>query len=78
MAFSPSLAVLRRRWPAVDDLFEKATSRCRRKDVARDDILDAAAMYLTACTPPADLRAIPEEPQRDDAGLPMEMVFSDR
>ena len=67
------LGVLRRRWPAVDALFEKAMQTCRRKDVGRDDILDAAALYLTAAA--GSLGAIPAQRERDSEGLPMEMVL---
>ena len=68
--------VLRRRWPAVDKLFDQATASHLRRDVGRDDILDAVAMYLTAASPAGSLRTIPEKPEQDLLGLPMEMVFS--
>jgi predicted RNase H-like nuclease len=70
------LEVLRGRWPAVDDLFEQATGRFLRRDVGRDDILDAAAMYLTACSRP--LATIPDRPERDDVELPMDMTLPTR
>jgi predicted RNase H-like nuclease len=70
------LGVLRRRWPAVDKLFDQATARHLRKDVGRDDILDAAAMYLTAASPAGSHQTIPEKPEHDRLGLPMEMVRS--
>ena len=70
------LGVLRRGWLAADRLFDQATARYLHKDVGRDDILDAAAMYLTAASPASSLRTIPEEPEHDRLGLPMEMVLS--
>jgi len=59
----------------VNALFDQVTRRFSRKDVGRDDILDAAAMYLTAISPADFLGTIPEKPERDRLGLPMEMVF---
>ena len=72
------LDVLRRFHPCVDDVRDEALCRFRRKDVARDDILDALAAALTAvpaeCSGAA-LPTLPAEPPRDALGLPMEMVY---
>ena len=72
------LDVLRRIHPCVDDVRDEALRRFRRKDVARDDILDALAAALTAvpaeCSGAA-LPTLPAEPPRDALGLPMEMVY---
>jgi predicted RNase H-like nuclease len=39
----------------------------------RDDVVDAVALAVTA---QGDLETLPEEPPRDERGLPMEMVHS--
>ena len=65
--------VLRRRWPTVDELIPKAAGNLRSGEAGQDDILDAAAMYLTAAA--ASLQTIPETPERDSAGLAMEIVI---
>jgi predicted RNase H-like nuclease len=45
------------------------------KRVARDDAVDALAAALTGLGP-EPLTSIPETPERDAAGIPMEMVFA--
>ncbi len=72
------LEVLRALHPRVDDFYTEALNRFLRKEVARDDILDALAAALTAvpaeCSG-ATLPTLPAEPLRDVHGLPMEMVY---
>ena len=72
------LAVLRALRPDADGVYAEALRRFMRKDVARDDILDALAAALTAV--PAERRGaalptLPADPPRDALGLPMEMVY---
>lgn len=45
-----------------------------RSAVARDDVLDALAGAVTAVHPD-ELQTLPETPERDDEGFPMEMVY---
>lgn len=45
-----------------------------RSVVARDDVLDALAAAVTASHSNA-LRTLPETPERDQQGIPMEMVY---
>ena len=49
----------------------------RRKDVARDDVVDAMAAAITAASAPSALRTLPAFPERDREGLAMEMVYVD-
>ncbi|HKJ75685.1 MAG TPA: DUF429 domain-containing protein [Gammaproteobacteria bacterium] len=65
-------AVLRTHLPAADAIFEEATACFRRKDLARDDILDALVLAVAARGP---LIAVPEEPETDTFGLPMEIAY---
>ena len=65
-------AVLRTHLPAADAVVEKAQSRFRRKDLARDDILDALVLAVAAREP---LAAVPAEPETDTSGLPMAIAY---
>lgn len=49
-----------------------------RTEVATDDILDALVAAVTALGDEAGLKSIPEDPETDSMGLPMEMVYRDR
>ncbi len=69
------LCVLEKKWPRTRELYAKALACYLRKHVARDDILDAIALYLHSSAPSTDHDAIPAVPQHDEKGLPMEMVY---
>ncbi len=69
------LAVLARYVPHVQEVFDLALSKWRRREVARDDILDAMAAGVTALGYPDELATIPETPEIDSRGLRMEMVY---
>ena len=73
--FEERLRVLRTHFPRSDALVEGALHTFRRSKVARDDILDALAAAVTALFGNGHLASIPEEPQVDPFGLPMEMVY---
>jgi len=44
---SERLAILGQHWPGVTDLYSQAVASWRRKEVQRDDILDAMVLLLT-------------------------------
>lgn len=69
------LAVLERYFPSCHALFEQACTRFLRRQVARDDIIDAMVCALTAKYGYGDYRTVPASPARDGQGLPMEMVY---
>ena len=70
------MAVLRRLEPSAQEVFERALDRWLRKEVARDDILDALAAAVTAREGfRKKLQTVPDNPPKDAYGLPMEMVF---
>lgn len=56
------------------ELVAESLLRYRRSEVAEDDILDAMAAAVVASKFPA-LTTVPERPELDDRGLPMEMVI---
>ena len=62
-------------YPQTTDIIAHALSTYKRKDVARDDILDALAAAMTGLTGRQNLASIPQEPEFDERGLRMEMVY---
>ena len=64
--------------PQTQEIYDSAIDEYLRKQVARDDILDALAAAVTAklgCQDKDKLRPLPEKPPKDRKGLPMEMVY---
>jgi len=55
--------------------YEAALDDYYRNAVARDDIVDALALFAAGRH---SLTSLPAEPPRDDAGLPMQIVVPDR
>ena len=74
------LRVLQGIEPLTQAIYDCATETYRRKQVARDDILDSLVAAVTAklgigCSDSYQLRTLPECPPNDCEGLPMEMVY---
>jgi predicted RNase H-like nuclease len=67
--------ILQSVYPLTENIVEGAFGTCRRKEVARDDILDALAAAVTAKTGFNRFLTIPEIPPVDSKGLRMEMVY---
>ena len=64
--------------PKSQEIFEVADSQFPKKNVAKDDILDALAVAVTArmgYPKPSKLPEKTENPPLDPKGLPMEMVY---
>lgn len=62
---------------STDEIVQNALSKYRRKDVARDDILDALVASITAkLSFQRGLKSIPEIPEKDSQGLPMQVVYT--
>ena len=57
------------------DIVDYASCVYKQNRVAKDDVLDALAAAVTASAGQKALRTIPEEPEIDARGLPMEMVY---
>jgi predicted RNase H-like nuclease len=72
---SERLAVLTRWLPVAPALFDRACARYPRRDLARDDILDAMACAVAACAGYGRYRTLPATPPRDGQGLAMEIVY---
>lgn len=67
--------LLRGIYPHTDDLVNYALNKYWRYEVAKDDILDALVAAITASRERQGLSTIPEKPEYDSKGLPMEMVY---
>ena len=69
------LHVLERYFPQCHALFEQACSEFLRREVARDDIIDAMVCAVTARYGYGRYRTAPANPALDGQGLPMEIVY---
>jgi len=69
------LSVLSRLFPPAEDCYEEALNTYKRKDVARDDILDAMVGAVTAMQFP-NIKTLPPSPLVDETGLAMEIVYA--
>lgn len=67
--------ILFQRYPHCEQIYNYAVHTYHRKDVARDDILDAIVAAVTASKGEQALITIPANPEIDSKGLPMEMVY---
>jgi len=76
--FSERMCVLQSVYPHTDDIVNCSLSTYKRKEVARDDILDALSAAVTAAMGVERLVTIPEKPEHDSKRLPMEMVYYPR
>lgn len=56
---------------------KSAMSKFLRKDLAKDDILDALVLALTAAYPSEKLVTFPPNPPYDEKQLRMEIVYPD-
>ena len=72
--YEERIALLARFVPGARQMVEAALAAYPRKQVARDDIVDALVGAATAALP-GELHTLPDPPGRDEAGLPMEIVF---
>ena len=62
-------------YPQTADIIAHTLFTYKRKYVARDDILDTLAAAVTGLMGRQNLASIPQEPEFDERGLRMEMVY---
>lgn len=74
--FEERLDVLNKVFSQTEAVVNTALKRYKRKEVAKDDILDSIAAAIVACSPVSSLATVPKIPGKDAKGLPMEIVFS--
>jgi predicted RNase H-like nuclease len=68
--------ILKKIYPETKAIVDNALQRFMRKDLARDDILDAIVLAVSAKLSFTSIRSVPSNPPRDNKGLPMEIVYS--
>ncbi len=76
--FSERRQILLRVHPRTDEIIDYVLANLEkfpRKDVAKDDILDALAAAITASKKEQGLKSIPEAPEVDARGLPMQILY---
>ncbi len=74
--FSERMKALKSVCLAADKIADAALSRYRRKEVAKDDILDALAAAITARMGRSyGFEYVPCKPETDDKGLNIQMVY---
>jgi len=69
------LELLQSIYPAAETLLSQTLASYPRKEVRKDDILDALAAALTAKLGFDNLSSLPPQSEIDSQGLPMEMVY---
>ena len=62
-------------YPQSEAIIDHTLSNYLRKQVKKDDILDALCGAITAMMGWENLSSIPMQPEEDLKGLPMEMVY---
>lgn len=68
------LSILCQYLPEAGPAYDLAQKKWRRKDLAKDDILDALVLAIAASFP---LKSLPPNPPLDRRSLPMEIVYPD-
>ena len=74
--FAERYSVLVKNYPETQDIVHQALDQFQRKDLARDDILDALALAISAKIGSNSIRTVPLIPPVDKKGLPMEIVYA--
>ncbi|WP_426448517.1 DUF429 domain-containing protein [Paenibacillus sp. S-38] len=75
--YAERMAVLEQRLPGAAGIVGELMARYPRRMLARDDIVDALALAVAASAAGsrAGMRQVPEADLRDEAGLPMAIVY---
>jgi predicted RNase H-like nuclease len=73
--YQERLDLLNRLYPASVKLIQQALANTRRSKVARDDIVDALILAVTAKLATSQLASLPANPDLDSTGLPMQIVY---
>ena len=72
---SERLELLKTIYPQTEEVIKYASKNWLRRDLALDDVLDALVASITARKGFDKLLSIPEVPEIDSYGLPMEIVY---
>jgi predicted RNase H-like nuclease len=74
--FEERMCILEKVLPEARAMASSALRSFKRKEVARDDIVDALVALATAASDPKFLATLPETPELDSKDISMEMVFN--
>jgi len=74
-AYWERVTTLREQEPDVYDHIWSATAEISDTEASTDDLVDAFVVALAARGSESGLRTLPESPERDETGLPMEIVY---
>jgi len=74
--FEERYGILESNCPQTGPIVHQALNQFRRKDLARDDILDAIVLAVSARCPAKSIKTLPVDPPRDKKGLPMQLVYA--
>lgn len=74
--FVERCSVLLKNCPQTNEIVQQALDQFKRKNLARDDILDAIALAVSAKLGSNSSRTVPLNPPVDEKGLPMEIVYA--
>ena len=75
LGFFERKELLKSIFPYTDDIINHSLYTYRRKEVKKDDILDALVAAVTATGGSDALASIPQRPEIDKKGVTMEMVY---
>lgn len=75
--FAERYELLQHYCAATDEIVDTALVQFPRKDLAKDDILDALVLAISALHGIKGLISIPAQPPLDPRGIRMEMVYAD-
>jgi len=73
--FNERLDVIRKVFGECDELVDRVLLKYKKSDVINDDVLDALVAAVTARFGFNALNTIPDAPEYDEMGLPMEIVY---
>ncbi|OAI19762.1 hypothetical protein A1359_21565 [Methylomonas lenta] len=76
--FEERIQVLEQLLPNLRSIIAKPINEYLRKEVSRDDILDALVGLVVASTSDDALQTAPVNPEKDSGGKIMEMVFTEQ
>ena len=75
MGFLDRLQLIQRYDANAETWLRKIADEYPQKEVATDDVVDAMILAITAAGGARKLRTLPEKPDLDGQGLPMEIVY---
>lgn len=73
--FDERIKVLQSYHSATEEIVQHSLQNYRRKEVGKDDILDALVAAITALAGLNGLISVPDPPEFDECGLPMQIFY---